>query len=310
MDNLSSFHLSRLRAVEVLGRHRTLAGAAGELNVSPGAVSKHVIKIETQLGRRLFNRTPGGFETAPEMKDFLTSLTQGFETIDGAIRALDREDKKEIRLTVAPIFARTWMIPRLATFYREFQDLRLEIESNREVIALPSSDFSCAIRFGKGPWPETRSSKLLEQCLFPVCAPSVAERLKSPEDLAKVPVILSRDNDMDWRRWLHAADAEHVKLLIGPRLSDADLSLGAAVSGLGVALAWQTVAVDAIRAGQLVVPFPVGIRSGNAYWFLKSEIGHGSRAVDTFEKWLFRNIEGSGEAFDALPHPVGVAAGL
>ena len=42
--------LNALRAFEAAGRHQSFARAASELNVSPGAVSRHVKLLEQHLG--------------------------------------------------------------------------------------------------------------------------------------------------------------------------------------------------------------------------------------------------------------------
>lgn len=51
MENLSKYHLNGLRAVDALARHGTLAAAANELCISPGAISKHVLGVEQKSVR-------------------------------------------------------------------------------------------------------------------------------------------------------------------------------------------------------------------------------------------------------------------
>ncbi|MGI9503455.1 MAG: LysR substrate-binding domain-containing protein, partial [Geminicoccaceae bacterium] len=221
MKNLSRFHLNGLRATEALNRHGTLARAASELGVSPGAVSKHVLKIEQQLGKRLFKRTPLGFVLAQEHQRFLSGLTEGFRKIDAAFAMHDCNNDSEIRITVPPVFARSWLIRRLASFSSEHANLRLIIDSNYNIIDLPTSQYSCAIRFGAGPWRGLKATRLLEQELFPVCSPDVALGLTNIGNLADVPLIRDRNNYADWRHWLIAAGAKNLQPCEGPNFSDA-----------------------------------------------------------------------------------------
>ena len=54
--------LNALRAFEVAARHGGYTGAADELCVTRGAISRHVKLLEEHLGVALFRRLPQGQE--------------------------------------------------------------------------------------------------------------------------------------------------------------------------------------------------------------------------------------------------------
>ena len=54
--------LNALRAFEVAARHGGFTGAADELCVTRGAVSRHVKLLEETLGVALFRRLPRGIQ--------------------------------------------------------------------------------------------------------------------------------------------------------------------------------------------------------------------------------------------------------
>ena len=50
--------LNAIRAFEAVARNGSVTGAARELSVTQGAVSRHVASLENWLGAKLFTRTP------------------------------------------------------------------------------------------------------------------------------------------------------------------------------------------------------------------------------------------------------------
>ena len=54
MSNVPLPPLNSLQAFEAAGRHESFLYAAAELQVSPGAVSRHVRQLERFLGTELF----------------------------------------------------------------------------------------------------------------------------------------------------------------------------------------------------------------------------------------------------------------
>ena len=57
--------LNSLRTFEAAGRYESFLYAAGELRVSPGAVSRHVRQLERYLGAALFVRQSNGVTLTP-----------------------------------------------------------------------------------------------------------------------------------------------------------------------------------------------------------------------------------------------------
>ncbi|WP_227269826.1 helix-turn-helix domain-containing protein [Roseobacter weihaiensis] len=70
MDHIARFQMNGLRALSALSRYGTLSKAASHLCVSPGAISKQVVRIEEQLGHRVFDRTSDGFVPVQDYHGF------------------------------------------------------------------------------------------------------------------------------------------------------------------------------------------------------------------------------------------------
>ena len=107
--------LNGLRAVEAVARLGGLSAAAEELGVTVGAVSQLVLKCEAQLGRAVFERTSRGIVPTTFGRALLPQLTTGFQTIDAAIGLARRQAEAVLVISVAPVFASKWQVPRFAS---------------------------------------------------------------------------------------------------------------------------------------------------------------------------------------------------
>ena len=290
MRNLNRYPLAALRALEAVGRLGGLSAAAEELGVTAGAVSQHIRKAEAQLGRAVFERTARGLAPTPVGVTLLEGLTRGFGEMARAVAAAEGRRPSALTISVAPVLAAKWLVPRLNRFHARHPKLRLRIDASVQLVDFDAAEIDAAVRVGKGPWPNVRAVKLAPLQLFPVCSPALAERLLRVEDLATLPIIEDHGSPGRWRFWLAAQGAPELPLSAGPTYSDAALCLDAAIAGQGVAMAWPTLAIDALRAGVLKAPFPKPAPADEHYWLVTSRARPMSAPIRAFERWLSEEL--------------------
>ncbi|MDO9417211.1 LysR substrate-binding domain-containing protein [Pararhizobium sp.] len=298
MKNLNLVHLNGLRALEAAGRLGSLQAAAEELGVSPGAISQQIIKAERQLGRTVFDRTPKGLVPTEPGRALLTRLRHGFEELSQAVSLAQRRDDHVLTISVAPVFAARWLVHRLDRFAALHPDIRLRIEATMRLIHPDSGDVDLGIRVGSGDWPDVRAELLLEQEIFPVCTPALAAGMKEPADLLKYPAVIDGHAMFSWDCWLKPAGLSGANIQTGHVINDASLCLDAAIAGQGVMLAWQTLAVYALKAGSLVRPFPLKAKTGFGHYFITSPSQREPRKVTAFKAWVRAEIAESMTFFD------------
>jgi DNA-binding transcriptional LysR family regulator len=277
--------LNALRAIEFVARTGTLATAAAELGVTSGAISQHIKRAEARLGIHLFERTPRGLVATPSLEAALPLLNGGFRQIAEALALLEGDESGMLTITTAPTFAARWLVQRLGHFTRAHPDIEIRFVATTNVIDLARSDVDCAIRLGRGAWPGVVAESLTPQPFFPVCAPHWRDQLRTPADLAHVPVIADEGTMVDWEAWFLATGELPIKLT-GPSYTDPVLALEATLAGQGVMLAWQMVVADALAAGRLIRPFPQEAKTDLAYWFVTTDAKARSRKVRLFRAWL------------------------
>ncbi|TKT77357.1 LysR substrate-binding domain-containing protein [Aquamicrobium sp. LC103] len=300
MKELNRVHLNGLRALEAVGRLGTLQRAAEELGVSPGAVSQQIVKCEKQLGQLVFDRVGRGLVPTAFGRGFLARLSTGFRELDNAVASSRHHAEEVLTLSVAPVFASKWLVPRLARYSRLHPDIRVRLDASTNLIDPDASDVDLAIRVGDGNWPEARVEFLLPQEVFPVCAPELARQIREPRDILKLPIVRDANSTLSWNTWLKQFGLDESQLGDGYSFTDAALCLDAAVAGQGVMLAWQTLAHYALSVGQLVAPFPERAATGLGYWLVTSSSKREPRKVTNFKRWLKSEIEETAKDFTPL----------
>lgn len=298
MKNLNTVHMNGLRALEAVGRLGSLQAAADELGVSIGAVSQQVIKTEGQLGHAIFERTGKGLVATEIGQPILARLTDGVQKLSEAVALAHRRDNNCLTISVAPVFASRWLVRRFDSFAREHPEIVLRIDATMQLTDPAMSDIDLGIRVGDGHWTDVQSELILEQQVFPVCAPELAKELTKPADVLTLPAVIDSRAMFKWEVWLRTAGLDGQPINERHVFNDASLCLDAVIAGQGVMLAWQTLAADAIADGRLVALSGIRARTGYGHYFITARGVRESRKVQIFKAWLRRELARSMEDLD------------
>lgn len=295
--------LNSIRAFEATARHLSFTKAAGELNVTPGAVSQQVKVLEDYLNLKLFKRknrlillTDEAQICLPLLSDGLDKLSQGIDTIR------EQSNDKPLTITASTTFASRWLLPRLTKFHKEFPDIDVRIEANNVLSDLVNDDIDVGIRFGDGNYPGLEAEYLFSQSVIPVCHPSLLEEndIQVPEDL-KNHTLLHPGNDsfylndkthIDWEMWFATVGVKDVDLDHGLHYAQYSLLLDAVLAGQGVALVGDSVVRDEIKAGRLVKLFGnTDIELTFAYYLAYSKSKANLPRLKIFRQWLLQKVK-------------------
>jgi len=276
--------LNALRAFEASARHLSFTRAGLELCVSQAAVSHHVKRLEERLGTVLFRRLPRGLALTDEGAALVPALGDAFDRIGTLLdRFTDGRFQEVLTLGVVGTFATGWLLPRLADFRLKnpFVDLRLMTNNNRVDLAGDGLDY--AIRFGDGAWHGCDADRILAAPFTPMCAPTIAARLTTPQDLASEILLRSYRAD-EWASWFRHTDAP-CTLMRGPMFDSSIAMAAAAVSGHGVALLPIAMFESDASEGRLVRPFAEEVELGS-YWLTRLKTRQETSAMRQFRDWL------------------------
>lgn len=285
--------LNGTRAFEAAARLGSFTRAADELNVTPAAISRMVRLLEDRMGLSLFQRRPNGLVLTPAGRSYLTGLTPIFDALADLTTRVTALASPSVTVGVGPTFAIRWLIPRLASFYKEQPDIDVRITTGGAAAPF-APDWTCGIKLGDGDWSGLAAEPLFAPDLVPVCAPSLAKQLRKPSDLKPENLLRVAHALDDWPRWLKAAQVTRLAPK-GPQFEFYGQALQAAVDGVGVAMGIRPYIDDDLAARRLVAPFALSVPKG-ARWYL---VYDRARAEETgfaaFRDWLMRAAQASGK---------------
>ena len=281
--------LNALKAFEAAARHESFTRAAGELNVTQGAVSHQVKALEDELGLRLFQRERQRLVITDAGKSYLEIVRDAFDRIAaGTERLMQRQKSGVLTVTASPNFAAKWLVHRLGRFAEANPGIDLRIGATVEHVDFAREDVDVAVRHGDGRWPGLHVTRLCAEELFPICSPKLLKGrngLRSPADLAR-QTLLHSDDAGDWTKWIEAAGISGIDLSRGPVFSQRSMAIDAAIDGHGVALARSALCAWDLLAGRLVRPFDLALKVPYAYWIACPKANADLPKIATFRTWL------------------------
>lgn len=297
--------LTALRAFDAAARHMSFASAAAELNVTPAALSFQIKSLEAHLGAPLFRRLNRAVEMTDAGRALAPDAKAAFETLTNGWRAAQRtQDHHSLTVTAGPAFTAKWLAPRLFEFAQEHPEIELRFSASLRLMDFVRDDIDVAIRFGFQADPDLYAVPLAEEWVTPVMVPELAAKYPTPADLAQAVLIVDEsinflDPPTDWAAW---AAAMNLPPLIpnGPRFSQGDHALDAALAGIGVALGRRALVIKDLAEGRLVAPYGTALNTGARFRFLCQKGAETRPQIDAFKQWILREIDKTAAIADAM----------
>ncbi|WP_439886518.1 LysR family transcriptional regulator [Pseudomonas sp. MBLB4123] len=291
--------LNLLRSFAVLGDTLNVKRAAERLHVTPTAVSHQLRELEAALDCKLFQRLPRGLELTDAGRSFWREVAPAMRQLESAVRA--RQVRRPFRVSSFPFLAQSVVLPLLGELQALLGERLLSLDTRREILDLEGHGIDLGLRFAVDPadWGELRARRLSGFQLAPLVAADFP-RVPWPPPADLLPIRLSQEQH-GWRQW--AAVHGWQPAADGLVLDSYAAVLSATEQGLGVAIGFLPLCIDALQAGRLRPLWPRRRASGGALWAVWPAAAESPgllRVVD----WLAQRLDGmearSDEFFSAL----------
>lgn len=280
--------LNSLRVFYFVGQYLSFNVAAQKLNVTSGAISKQVKRLEDLLGAPLFIRDQQNLYLTPKGSKLHREIEACFQIIDNAIANFDhsRSDTK-LNILCAPTYANRWLIPKLIPFQKKNRKLNLTIHSHAE----NEFSYDAEIRFGNRERARFSSELLTKEIFIGVCEPSLLERSKNLEnEIDNFLHIAYQGGRLPiWEKWLSGSN---IKIEIknikqqGIELYTLDQVITATKAGMGFAVVDYRMILQELKEGSLVQFHPDKIESDYGYWLDIHPDKVGLSKLIDLTKWL------------------------
>lgn len=290
--------LDTLRAFSAAAQAGSFSAAADTLNLTHGAVSRRIARLEDWLGLKVFERHARGIALTSEGQRLFQRTQEAFALIaNNSDRWVEPRGTAVVRLASVPSVCSKWLMPRIARL--EAKDLRIVLMIDQKAVDMSDEGVDLAVRCGQGGLPGRLSLRLFEEWCFPIASPAMARELGAgkPERILAAPLIHDSDAS-SWRAWLSAYGLDYRPRPQDRRFEDYNLVLDAAACGLGVALARPPLCKAVLEAGRVVPVDDRTVLNPVTYW-LDRPLGQMREVAVTLAR---RIAAEAGLENDALEH--------
>jgi len=233
-----------LQAFEAVARRRSFVLAAAELHLTASAISHQVARLESHLGVRLFERSAHGVRISSAGELYLSRVGGALSAIAAATEDLRQGVSNSLYVHSAPSIASLWLMSRLHAFAKAYPDISLNLSAAHTPSDFELGQADIDLRYGVPNWPGLVVEPLFEERIVPLASPAFIQehRLKRPDHLLGVKLIQSNVSVIQWSDWFAAFTDKRAPDRFTVRFDRAQMSLDAAMQGLGVALESTTIA--------------------------------------------------------------------
>lgn len=147
--------MDRLDAIGLFVRvvdNGSFSAVARTLGVGQPAVSKQIAALEAYLGAQLLQRTSRSLTLTEAGRDFYESAVRLVGDIEAAESRVGRgriAPSGLVRATVAPVFGRLYVVPRLHEFFARYPEVAVELVVVDRLINLVEEGIDVAIHNGE-----------------------------------------------------------------------------------------------------------------------------------------------------------------
>ncbi|MEL2243438.1 LysR substrate-binding domain-containing protein [Leclercia adecarboxylata] len=272
-----AFPLTAVEAFIVTARHLNLTHAAIEMCLTQGAVSRKIAALEGWFGFPLFERHARGLRLSSQGSALLPDLRASYEQVL-TVADQARAQQTVVRLKV-PTCAMRWLVPRLLQVEREQPELQIALTTtNDHSVNFKTESYDAAIVFGTHL---SAGDLLFEEALTPVISP-----LRQGSAVESLTFLHPTRDKTDWSLWLEKQAVQSPVMHKNQHFDTMDLAITAAIQGLGVAIADETLVAEDIRAGRLVRPYASSIKTGASYRLVLRESRGKAAGLAAFRECL------------------------
>lgn len=283
--------LTALAAFEAAARHRSMTRAAGELNVTVGAVSRQIRSLEAFAGHALLDRGRRGVALTGKGGELYSVLSDGFSRISQTMdRIKATRSSAAITVGATTAVASLWLMKRVGDFWRAHPEVTINHLISDNANDLRRAEVDLRVRYGSGSWPDEDSTLLFRDYIFPVCGPEFLKKHRgtSVAALAKLPLLQMEQIEPSWTSWEEwfALVGQPGGPIHGWHANSYAAILNAAADNLGIALGWSGLVAPLLENGTLARFGRTQVLAPGAFYLTWNQHRRLSDAALLLKDWL------------------------
>jgi DNA-binding transcriptional LysR family regulator len=259
LQNRNVDQLSEMRAFVRAIECGTFAGAAGDLQLTPSAVSKLIARLEARLGVRLVNRTTRKLSLTPEGETYFQSgrqLVHALDALEQEVAASASRPRGLLRVNTPVPLGVHHLAPALNEFHRRYPDVRVNLSLTDRFVDFYAEQIDVAVRMGPLSDSRLMSRKIADIEAVLSASPRYIEEFGIPKTAADLVhhrcIVFTAPGRDRWPFRTADGSLQHVEVAATFASDSLQCILQLALEGGGIARLADFLVADSIRAGKLV----------------------------------------------------------
>ncbi|MGF1717561.1 LysR family transcriptional regulator [Photobacterium chitinilyticum] len=234
---------------------------ADQRNVDRSVVSKHISRLEDELGVRLLNRTTrslsltaAGNEMVNQARSLRTLLSDTYRLAQN----YHAEPKGVLRITSSTLFGRQYVQQAVLAFQQQYPDVDIELRLEDRVVDMVREGFDIGFRIGKPKNSSLITRKIARNRLLIVASPEFIQKhgeIKTVEQLESLPATVYAAPGLLIDKFKYFDDnkeSKHLQLKVAYKVNDVEMVTTSAVAGNTLAVVTAQMIENEILDGKLI----------------------------------------------------------
>jgi DNA-binding transcriptional LysR family regulator len=254
--------LDAMRAFVTAVDRGSLASAARSLGHSPAAVTRAIALLEGRIGMQLLHRSTRALHLTQFGESYISTCRQVMSALDMAERGAQAELEKPsglLTITAPARFGQLYVMPVLDAFLDANPAVQARLLLLDRVANLVEEGIDVAVRLAHLPDSSLVATRIGEVrrvlCASPIYIARRGEP-QTPSELREHDCIMERDGaETELWRFASGKGKQLLPISVRPRLvvNSAAAAVDSAVAAHGITRVMSYQAVEAVKAGKLVV---------------------------------------------------------
>jgi DNA-binding transcriptional LysR family regulator len=280
---------------------RSFAGAAAELALSKGTVSKAVTRLEQRLGARLFNRTSRQLaltDAGQRLSERATQLLVDGEAAENEALAQSVVPRGLVRLAAPMTYGVKVIGPILPEFLAAYPEVSIDLHLSDATVDLIGEGFDAGVRIARLPDSSLVARRLCGMRRYTVATPAYLKQYGRPTH----PMHLAQHKCFGYAYlstpgvW-HYVNAAGEQATVRPsgqlRVNNGEATLPSLLAGLGIADLPDFIVGDAIADGRLEVILKDWKQPEGAVHLVTPPGGPRPARVEVLAEFLAKRLSGA-----------------
>ena len=296
MNSAKEHSISKIRTFLAVVKLGSIRAASESLDLDPSTVSRQLSSLENDLGVLLVrrsNRKLAITAIGQKISDHYSIVIQQLAEVDELTRTMDIT--KDIYMTIPAVFCNHVIMQYIQSYIAENPSVHIHIDWSDEKRNPIEAKIDLGIRGGYIDSDNIVAQKLTELKLAFIASPNMLKRyppLNDFNDIEKLPWIKINQPGKDALPPLRKGYQLNIDEItnIPVSVNSQEAAIGAANSGLGIAIVERLAVKQAFDAGTLIELFPDTILPIGHYWLYKPDGRWLQPHVREFSDYLINNL--------------------